>query len=489
MRRSLLYISVLSAGLFGCAVGPDFHSPTTPNTNSYTESALPDNTVSTNGSGGAAQHFANGQDIPAQWWTIYHSPELNQLIELGLKNSPNLQAAQAALRQAEENLKAEIGSAFFPAVTAGFGGARGNYSNTGSSGGSTNLPGSNIFNLYNASVNVSYTFDIFGGNRREVEALRSQVDYQRYQLQAAYLTLTSNIVTTAVSEASIRAQIAATQKLIDVSQQQLNIVQKQLQLGGASLSDVMAQQTQLAQTQALLPPLIKSLAQTRDGLAVLVGSLPSNANLPTFELDKLTLPTDLPVSLPSVLVRQRPDIQASEALLHVASAQVGVATSNMLPQFTLTGSYGAQSTNFGKLFTGPSNIWNLQGQVLQTLFNGGALIAQRRAAVAAYDQAAAQYRQAVLQAFQNVADSLQALHYDAQAFVANKKAETAAQTTLAITQKQYKLGGVSYPNVLTAQQLYQQAYINRIKAQAARYSDTAALFQALGGGWWNRETK
>lgn len=474
-------IALLGLGLSSCAIGPDFQQPTAPTAKSYTEKPLSTETASVIGTGpaGQAQQFMNGQDIPAQWWTLFRSPELDNLIKVGLNNSPNLVAAKARLRQAQENLNAQVGSAVLPTVDASFSPQREREVDAINQTTQT-------FTLYNASVNISYTLDIFGGSRRAAEALASQVDYEKFQMEAAYLTLTSNIVTTAVTVASLQAQIQASNNLIRAQQEQLAIVQKQFNLGGVSNADVLTQQTQLAQTRATLPTLEKNLAQTRHALAVLVGAFPSEIQLPTFELNKFELPTQLPVSLPSVLVRQRPDVRAAEALLHKASAEVGVASANLLPKFTLTGSYGFSSNKTSTLFDNTSVLWSLGGQVLQPIFRGGSLQAQRRSAVAAYDEAAANYKKTVLQAFQNVADSLRALETDAQALRAQKQAENAAQNALALTQKQYRLGSVSYLNLLNAQRQYQQTRINRIQAQAARYTDTAALFQALGGGWWNR---
>jgi len=336
-------------------------------------------------------------------------------------------------------------------------------------------------------VNVSYTLDLFGGARRELEALQSQVDFQRFQLEAAYLTITSNIVTTAVREALLRAQLSATQEIISAEARQLDIIEMQFQLGGAARSDVLAQRTQLAQTRATLPPLQMALAQTRHLLAVLMGRLPSEAvNLPQFTLDGLQLPIELPVSLPSSLVRQRPDVRASEALLHAANAEIGVATANLYPQLTLTGSYGSESSTAATLFRSGSAVWSLSGGLLFPLFHGGELNAKRRAAVAVFDQASAQYRQTVLQAFQNVADVLRALEADANALKAQSDAAASARDLLELTQKQFQLGSVSYLSLLNAERAYQQTRISLVQAQAARFSDTAALFQALGGGWWNR---
>lgn len=481
MRRLTIYLILVF--LTGCAVGPSYQQPAAPNVNGYTEKPLPTQTASTAGNAGAAQSWDNGADIPAQWWQLFNSQALNDLINRGLANSPNLTAAQAALRQAQENLNAEIGTGLFPSISAQLSAQRSQSSNASS--GQSGSAG--IFNLYNASVNVSYNLDIFGATRKQIASLQAQVDYQRFQWEAAYLTLTSNIVTTAINEASVRAQIAATNELIAAQQQQLNIVQKQVGLGGASQMDVLSQQTTLAQTQATLPPLQKTASQLRNTLAVLVGAFPSQANLPNLQLEQLRLPTRLPVSLPSSLVQQRPDVRASEALLRQANAQVGVATANLMPQLQLTGSLGSSSNTTSGLFGPGSGVWNIGAQLLQPIFQAGALQAKRRAASAAYDQITANYQQVVLQAFQNVADTLNALQTDADALRAQTQAENAARASLNLTQRQYKLGGVSYINVLDAQRQYQQTRINRIQAQAARYADTAALFQSLGGGWWNRK--
>ncbi|RDI42846.1 efflux transporter outer membrane subunit [Aquicella lusitana] len=488
LRYSIVVV-LSSYALTGCMVGPNFHSPHAPPVHSYNEFPLPAKTASvrTPGNSGKAQHYVTNKDIQAEWWTLFRSPALDALIHTGLTNSPNLAAAQAALRQAQELLNAQIGTSLYPAFNAQLAGQRqratGLSSSTGPTGGSSG--GSNVFNLFNAAVNVSYTLDIFGGARREIESLQAQVDYQQFQLIAAYLTLTSNIATTAITIASLEGQIKATRQLIKEQENQLTIINNQFRLGAIAESNVLTQQTLLDQTRATLPPLEKSLSQSKHALSVLIGEFP-NQELPKFDLDKLVLPVELPISLPSALVRQRPDVRASEALLHAASAQIGVATANLFPQFTLTGSYGWTATVPSALFKSASKEWSIASQLTQPLFQGGALLAQRRAAIAAYDQAAAQYRQTVLQAFQNVADSLRALETDARTLRAQRQAEMAAYKSLKLSQDQYRLGGVSYLNLLTAQQQYQQTVIARIQAQAARYSDTVALFQSLGGGWWNR---
>jgi len=470
--------------LGGCAVGPDFKSPDAPSAASslsYTPTALPAETVEASGNAGVSQRFAFGQDIPAQWWSLFHSAALDQMIRGALQQSPNMAAAQAALRQAQENFNVQSGSLLYPSVS-------GQLSDTQqrASAVSTGIPGGSVFNLLNASVNVSYTLDVFGASRRTLEASQAAVDYQRFQVEATYLTLTSNLVTTAIKEASLRAQLQATHEVLDAQQQQLVVIEKQFALGAIARATMLAQRNQVAQTLASVPALEKSLAQTRHQLSVYAGQLPSESGMPEFRLDSLQLPQDLPVTLPSALVRQRPDVRASEELLHEASAQVGVATANQYPQITLSGSYGSAATHPADLFGNGAGFWSLAAGLLQPIFNGGALSAKRRATIAAYDQAEAQYRATVLMAFQNVADSLRALDSDASTLKAQVAVEALAQETLQLITRQYRLGAVSYLALLDAERSYQQAHIGLVQAQAARYADTAALFQALGGGWWNR---
>ncbi|MBY0292891.1 MAG: efflux transporter outer membrane subunit [Alphaproteobacteria bacterium] len=468
--------------LVGCTLGPDFETPPPPETKSYTDSKLPKKTVETKGSGGQAQYFIEGKDLPACWWYLFHSKPLNELIEKALKNSPTMQAAQAALLQAQANLQIST-AAIYPSISAQFSPERQRF-NPAIFGEAIVPP--ETFNVFFATVNASYTLDVFGAIRRQIEASEAQFDYQLFVTEATYLTLTSNIVTTAIMEASLRGQIQATKELISLQENILKIIREKFMLGAASGLDVLAQETQLAQTQANLPPLETSLAKTRNALAILVGDLPSESKLPTFSLTELQLPTELPLSLPSSLTQQRPDIKAAEALLHSACAQVGVATANLFPQFTITAGYGGLADRIDRIFDPRSIVWSLVGSVLQPIFQGGLLIEKRKAAIAGFEQALAQYKQTILQAFQNVADTLQALENDAKQLHIQTDAEQAARQTLQLTQVQYKVGAVSYLNLLNAENQYQQALIGRIQAEATRYADTAALFQALGGGWWNR---
>lgn len=464
-------------------MGPDFKRPAPPPAKGYTAVPLPAALPAADAAKLPAQTLVPGGDIPAQWWTLFHSPPLNRLVERALKANPGLQAAQATLRQAQENYYAGRG-ALFPSVNAS--GTVSHQKIVGAQFGNPNFAGSQ-FTLYNASVSVSYGLDIFGLARRSLEALGAQEDFQRFQLEAAYLTLTSNVVTAALQEASLRAQIAATQEVIDVQSQQLAIMERQLGVGAIAESGVLAERTALAQTRATLPVLQKQLAQVRNQLAVLCGDFPGDGEAETFDLDSLQLPGDLPVSLPSRLVEQRPDIRASESLLHVASAEVGVATADMFPQVTLTGSGGSVATSAGKLFTPGSGIWSIGANITQPLFRGGTLVHQKRAAVAAYDGAAAQYRSTVLAAFQDVANVLDALQFDGDILQSQLQASQSAAEALDIAQKRYHVGSANFLELLNAQQAYQQTRIALAQARAARYADSAALFHALGGGWWNRD--
>jgi len=483
MRRSLRWWTLALTGaiaLSGCAVGPDFHPPDSISASGYTASPLPAKTAGEPAGSAAAQRFAFAGDLSAQWWTLFRSPELDALIGQAVQESPSLASAAAALRKAREDLLASRGALLLPGVNAGAQATR-----QRTSGNTTTGP-SEIFTLYNASVSVSYTLDLFGASRRQLEALEAEVDYQRYLFEAAYLSLTANIVTTAIQNAALREQIHATGDILAALQRQLEVVEKQFELGAVPQNVVLSQRAELAATRATLPALEKQLAATEHALAMLTGRFPSAGGLPVFRLDAIQLPESLPVSLPSALARQRPDIGAAEALLHQASARIGVATANLYPQITLSAGYGYQAIGSGLLFNGESVAWNLGAGLLQPVFRGGELLARRRSAIAAYDQAAAEYRQTVLKAFQNVADTLRALETDARTLMEYSEAEAMTRTALALAEKQFELGALNYVSLLIARRDYQKARISVIEARAQRYADTAALFQALGGGWWNR---
>jgi len=464
-----------AVALAACAVGPNFHSPAPPATEHYTRAPQPTGTVSAPGASGSAQTFSAERDIPADWWTLFHSQ--------ALADSPTVQAARATLLSAAETYKAQRGGLLLPAVDA-----TGTAVRQKEPGAAFGQPGTSfLFNLFDASVGVTYRLDLFGASRRQVEALRAQADYQRWQLEAARLTLADNVVTTAVNIASLHAQVAALTDIVTSERDQLKVVQRQFDAGAASRSDLLAQRTQVAENEAQLPALEKQLAQAQHRLAVLAGRTPDDETLPDFTLDLLTLPADLPLSVPSKLVRQRPDVQAAEALLHESTAQLGVATANMYPQLNLTGSIGSETVTASDLFKTGTAAWNIGGSLMQPLFHGGELLGLKRAARADLERATAEYRQAVLAALQDVADTLRALEADARTLQADLITETDAQDTLNMTKLQYKVGGVSYLQLLNAERVFLQARQNRMQAEAARYADTAALFQALGGGWWNRQ--
>lgn len=461
-------------------MGPDFHRPAAPDISRYTPEPLPARTAGSDTLAGAAQTFAPQTPPPSRWWTLFGSPALEALVDESLRANPTIQSAKATLLEARENVLAARG-VLFPAVSGTASGERQRIS--GAEFGPFGTP--STYNLYNTSVSVSYGLDIFGGARRELESLEAQTDYQHFALDAAYLTLAGNIVTTAISEASLRAQIRATEELIESSTRRLRIIDSQVRMGGASRADLLAQQAELGQDREALPGLESALDRERTLLATLLGRLPNEAPEVKFELGDLRLPESVPISLPSQLVAQRPDIRQQEALLHEASAQIGVATANMLPQVSLGATLGGASVTTAALFAGPNAVWSLSAGITQPLFQGGQLLHRRRAAVAAYEAAAGQYRETVLTAFRNVADSLRALTADGDALAAALEAEQAAAGSLAIIDRQFTLGASSYLALLTAQRTEQQARIALIQAQAARLTDTAALFQALGGGDWN----
>jgi NodT family efflux transporter outer membrane factor (OMF) lipoprotein len=468
------------ASLAGCAVGPDYARPTALHTDAYVAGTLPVQTATTAVPGGEAQTLKSGEDIPTQWWTLYRSEALDRLVRQGLAANHSVAAAQAALESAREH--AQAGSAvFLPFVDGGLSAGR-QQSNSSGAGGNS---GPNLYSSFNARVAVSYDLDVFGGNRRAVEALNAQADYQQYQLRGAELTLSTNIVTTVIRDASLKAQLDTTEQMIATETQLLELTQKMQVLGQVSRTDVLAQQTLLDQQRATLPPLRVQYEQNRDALAVLVGHLPSEGAGGEVSLDALHLPDELPLSLPSKLVEQRPDVRAQEALLRAANAKIGVATANELPQISLGGAYGGASNRIGDLFASNYNVWSIGANLLQPIFHGGELMHERRAAEDDFRQAAEQYRQTVLDSFQDVADVLHALDQDAELLRIQSETQNSADEQLDLTRKQYQLGAANQLYLLEAERSAQEARIAVIQARAARYADTAALFQSLGGGWWN----
>lgn len=474
-----------AASLAGCMVGPDFKTPEPPKDQTYLSSdAILRETVSANVLDGEAQRFVSDLDIPGQWWTVFQSQALDGLIQQALRANPDIEAAVASLRMAQQNARAQR-AALFPTVGVG---ASASQTQTSQSLSSATADNAYVFGLFTAFVSVSYQLDVFGGVRRQAESMEAQAEAQCFLLEAAYLSLASNVVVAAITEASLRAQITATNRSIELQRQTLGFLERQQGYGQAALADVATQRAALAQSEASLPNLQKQLAQQRNLLANLIGETTAHIPAATFELSSLRLPTDLPVSLPSRMVEQRPDVRAAEANLHSASAAVGVAIANQLPQITLGLNFGSQSLSLDTLFSPDLGLAStVGGSIAQTLLDGGALAARKRAAQAAFDQAKAQYKSTVLSAFRNVADTLRAIEYDALGVRAAAAAESAAALSLAITRRRQQAGDAGLLLVLNAELTYQQAVIALAQAQASRYADTAALYQALGGGWWNRD--
>ena len=476
-------ISALAV-LCGCAVGPDFHRPAPPADRDYGSAPSQGTTAAALGTGGGAQTFNGGMGIPGQWWTLFESPKLTALVEQSLKGNPNIDAARAALREAQLLYKAQRAT-LLPTVQGSFDATRAKNA-VDTLANPTSLPQVNpYYNLYTAQLSLSYMPDVFGGTRRALEGTRAEVEATRFELIATYVTLSSNVVTTAVQEASLRGQISATQRLLELQHQLTVTLRQQHALGTASDVDLLPQEALEAQTAATLPPLQKQLGQTRDALTALLGRLPAAEPADTFELTDLTLPAQVPVSLPSKLIEQRPDVRQAEENLHAASAAVGVALANLLPQFEISAATGSAALQIGQLFSPYTGFWSVGASLTQTLFDAGALLYRHSAADAALDAAGAQYRAAVILACQNVADTLRALQADAAALEASAAADRAAKAAFELARQQHALGTLSTVALLNAEQTYQQAQITLVQAQANRYADTAGLFQALGGGWWN----
>lgn len=494
-RPSLRRVSllVLALGLTGC-VGPDFVRPDPPAVGRSTAQPLPERTRATDLANGGAQTIVAGRDIPAEWWRLFRSEGLDSLVHEAISANPDLQAAEAAMRAARAATEAQRGF-LFPAIQAMVSSSRSK--NAGGSVSATSTASSPVATLHTVQLGMSYTPDVWGGTWRQLENQEAQEEAQRFQLEAAHLTLTAGVVNAAITEAGLRAQIDAQREIIAIGRDVLSIQRRMLALGQIAEADVTAQDAALAQAEATLPPLERQLAAQRSALATLLGRLPDNPPAQTFDLASLHLPEEVPTGLPSGLVNQRPDIRQAEANLHAAGAAVGIAIANRLPLVTLTADIGSVAGLIGDsdkgysptkaaLFTPGTGFWALAGSLTQPLFDGFTLMYRQRQAEALLQQAEAQYRSTVISAFQNVADSLEALYFDAEALAATRTAERAADTSLAITRRQLELGAVSPLALLTAQQTAQQTRSARLVAEAARFTDTAALFQALGGGWWSR---
>lgn len=468
----------------GCAAGPNFKPPPSP-AGGYTAAPLGTTAATARVAGGQAQRFRMGASIPADWWRLFHSRQLDALIAAALRNNPGLKSAQAALRVAYEDVLAQRG-VFLPAVSAGFAGSRQKQSDVlAPTPNYPAVPNEFQYDLFTPELTISYAPDVFGLNRRTVESLRAQAQSARFQMIATWTTLSTNVVVTAIQAASLREQVQATAKLIDLEKRSLAILRLRFQRGDASGLDVAAQQSQLAQAQAGLPALVKQLRQTEHALAVLTGRFPDRPLAAPLSLADLHLPADLPVSLPSALVAQRPDVRQARAELHAASAEIGIAAAQRLPNIQLSADIGSSALAISQVFTSGTGFWGIAASLTAPIFAGGQLLHQERAAKAAYVEAAQQYRGTVLTAFQNVADTLVALQQDAQALQAAAAAARAASRTLGLSQLQLNHGYIGVFELLAAEQAYQQAQMTLAQSEANRFADTAALYQALGGGWWH----
>jgi NodT family efflux transporter outer membrane factor (OMF) lipoprotein len=475
-RTFIVGIAVLALAT-GCAVGPNFHRPAAPPVTQYTHGTEPTETVSVDGT---AQRFELGKVVTADWWRLFQSANLDAVVTEAIANNPSLDAAEASLKASQNNLRSGYGI-FFPSVDANVGATRERFSSTEfgqQTSGST-------FNLFTLSTSVSYALDVFGGQRRLVEGLHAQVDVAQANNQAAFLALTGNIVNTVIARAAYHAEVEATRQLIDLQKEQVRLAEIQATAGTVPYSNVLSLRSQLASNEATIPQLQQKSAQSAHLLAALVGHVPAQWKAPDVKLTELTLPRDLPVSLPSDLVRHRPDILAAAATAHAASANIGVATAAMLPSVTLSGAAGVASNSAGMLFPSNGKSWNFGADVTAPLFQGGTLWFKRKAAVNDYQQAMALYQETVLTAFEQVADSLRALDHDAQTLIAEHEALADAEQALRLVQANYQAGLATYLDVLVADEQYHQAKIADIQAIAVRYQDTVALFAALGGGWWN----
>lgn len=463
-------------------MGPDFAVPKAPEITRYTREPLVAQTSGTDVAVGQRQHFVNGRDIPLEWWTLFKSAKLDALVGRAIDNNPNLQSALATLRANQQTVYAQEGK-FLPLVVANF-----NPTRQQTSAALSPVPASqvSVFNLITAQLQVSYTFDVWGLNRRTVESLQALTDVQRFQVEAAYLALTSNIAVAAITEASLRQQIDSTSALISINSKMVDTLRQQFDKGAVTRGDLAVQEAALAQAKATLPPLRKALQQNRNLLAALAGGFPSEGPQQTFTFADFRLPAQLPVTIPSQLIEQRPDVRAAEELLHSASAGVGIATANLLPTFTINADAGFMNTALSHLLAPQNFFWDLAGNVTQTVFDGGSLLHQLQGAKDIYQAAAWTYQGTVIAAVQNVADSLRAIQNDADALRAARDFERAARISFDQARRQFDAGSINVLMLLNAQTSYQQALIQVAQAQAARLADTAALFQALGGGWWNR---
>jgi len=486
-KRSLAaptFAAILAAVSSGCTVGPDFKPPATPSTTRYTS---PDETKTPDGHAGAAvptQTVTLGEKVTGDWWTLFRSPDLDRLVKQAIAVSPTLEAARARLAAAREAV-VEATGALYPQVSFSANAAREKVSASAFGLKPDEAPLPPNFNLFQVGPTVSYALDIFGGTRRQIEEEAALADHQRDQLDAAYLTLTGNLVTQAIQIATARAQQKAVGDILAIDRENLELVRTERQAGTVPDTDVVAAESQLAADETQRPGLDQQLSMAKHALSVLLGRAPGDWLPPDFDLAAMTLPVELPVSLPSALAHQRPDILAAEAQLHAASAQIGIATAQLYPTITLSGGASASALDPGHLFSPAGLVWSIAAGLTQPIFDGGTRQAERRAALAAFKASAADYQQTVLQAFGQVADLLEALTHDADLLAAQQRALNTASEAERLQRINYASGGSGILGLLDAQRQYQRARLGYVRAEAQRYQDTIQLLLAMGGGWWD----
>jgi NodT family efflux transporter outer membrane factor (OMF) lipoprotein len=475
LKRRLISIATASA-LASCAVGPNFHQPKPPDTSSYLHPTS--DTAPVQAQAQDVQNVSPGADLAGEWWQLFHSPQLNDVVRTSIAASPTLVAANATLAQAREEVTVARG-AFLPSVSGAAGAQR-------SGTGAVRAPGAGATaNLYSIGLSTSYSPDIFGGTRRAVEQQRALADFQRNQLAAAYLTLTGSVVNEVLIIASTRLQITTTEELVASDRKNLALTQREFDVGIVPRSDVLTADSQLAADLTQLPSLHKQLDQAYDELAVLAGRTPSDWQVQPFDIEQFTLPRDIPLSLPARLVRQRPDVLAAETQVHAASAAIGVAVAGEFPNISLSASITREALQAADLFHQFDTLWGVGGSLTQPIFKGGALRAQVRAARDAFKAEAATYQAVVLEALGQVADDLWALQYDAQILTVDRHSMDVALEALKLQQQSYSVGTTTVLNLIAAERTFAQARLSYVSARVQQFTDSASLLTALGGGWWN----
>ena len=468
-------VAIVSA-LASCAVGPNFHEPKPPDASVYLHPSS--DTAPVQPQAQDVQNISPGAELAGEWWQLFHSPQLDEVVRTAIAASPTLVAANATLAEAREEVIVARG-AFLPSVSATAGAQR-------AGTGALRAPGTGATaNLYSIGLSTSYNLDIFGGTRRAVEQQQALADFQRNELAAAYLTLTGSIVNEVLTIASTRLQITTTEELIASDRKNLALSQRAFDVGIVPRSDVLTADSQLAADLTQLPSLHKQLDQAYDALAVLSGRAPSEWQVQPFDIDQFTPPRDIPVSLPARLVRQRPDVLAAEMQLHAASAAIGVAVAQQFPDISLSASISREALRAADLFHQFDTLWAAGGTLTQPIFKGGALRAQVRAARDAFKAEAATYQAVVLDALGQVADDLWALQYDAQILSVDRHSMDVAFEALKLQQQSYSVGTTTVLNLIVAERTYAQARLSYVSARVQQFTDSASLLTALGGGWWN----